>query len=530
MRLFLDTLVRWIIAAGLYLGAIGYFSVLARTPSPSAQLEPVAVAIVAGAIIVVSAFAFRGIYQPLCVALCLSLAICAYYDVGGTLDFGWKPLNALATIVLVLAILLMTIHLIIRTHRFLSYLTCSFNPEEVERHLADLVSPDLAKKSLAVQTIADYLGLGIAGAENLPFTRSAPDELEIHADLIKKIWDARQAALEDCPSQKRLLRDLGKYMKESFARLARWDPTPERGPESFKTSPPANTDSLPQSATPSEASQLIEAMLPRITETLHEAARIINEAPAGSLVVDCEEPVGELLAQLLLQAYQVDLSFRFESSDIKRPVSLSDASVWRLSDGGFLTIDHLFEQAGAFLRDALVKLNLLAEEVHFEPNFGDPPPMTPDEYLVTMLPHVERALESFAEIMNQSPTGLITVAEEPRLCRLFAKLHAQALETGLELRVKRAETLGLAEESSARRATSSSSKGKRFGVTKDKMPHLRKAASPPLPSSILGWAQKYRHMRIAGTRIPLIREDLSKSEKAHSSDDPTLTSIKQAQF
>ena len=87
-------------------------------------------------------------------------------------------------------------------------------------------------------------------------------------------------------------------------------------------------------------------------------------------------------------------------------------------------------------------------------------------------------------------------AEEARLCRIFAHVHAEALETGLELRLQRAESL------------ESTNRPKKEEVS---VPHLRKAASPPLPAPFLSWAAKYRCMRIAGTRFPLIHGETGKA-------------------
>jgi len=42
----------------------------------------------------------------------------------------------------------------------------------------------------------------------------------------------------------------------------------------------------------------------------------------------------------------------------------------------------------------------------------------------------------------------------------------------------------------------------------------------------LGWAEKYRCMRIAGTRFPLIHLGPEKSESADRPDDPHITSVK----
>jgi hypothetical protein len=162
------------------------------------------------------------------------------------------------------------------------------------------------------------------------------------------------------------------------------------------------------------------------------------------------------------------------------------------------------EVGGKFVKDALVDLNLLAEEVQVEATPEGLPFMSPDEFLVVMLPHVENAVRQFWEITIQSPDCLIQIAEEPRICRIFAKLHAQALETGLELRLRRAEGLGLLGKWKERELTS---------------PHLRKAASPPLPSSLMGWAEKYRYMRVAGTRFPLIREGPPTPESPDYLDD-----------
>jgi len=138
--------------------------------------------------------------------------------------------------------------------------------------------------------------------------------------------------------------------------------------------------------------------------------------------------------------------------------------------------------------------------------------MSPDDFLVAILPSVKEALRQFVEITNQTPDGLVLVAEEPSVCRIFATLHAEALETGLMLRLKALPPPPLEEE--------------RSGVRGILTPRLRKAASPPLPAPFLGWAAKYRCMKIAGTRFPLLHEEPeSPSTSTHGSDQP-ITSVK----
>jgi hypothetical protein len=527
MRLFLATLVHWVITAGLILGAIAFFSMPANASWSAVQIESVAAAIVFGAMIIASAIALQENVRWVILlfgAICLSLGLCAFYQIQETIDFGPDLMSALTTYVLVLALWFMIFNVVSRTYRLMTILTFWLNPEEIHKCVADLDSPNLSKKRFAVQTLSDYLGRGFAGAESWPFSRSGREELELHAAVIKRIWDAKQAAVAECPSEQWLLGQLGKKMKEGFGQLSRRPPTVHPDPKPFESSTlTSQAGSIPQSLPALESWRLVEDMQPRIAETLGEAARIINEAQAGSLIVDCEEPVGELLAQLFLEAYQVALSLRLESLKIKLPGSFVEAPVWKLSDGGFLTVVPLIEGAADFLKDALMDLNLLAEEVRVEPAPEDLPCMASDEYLLHMLPHVESVLEQFVEITNQSPNGLILVDEEPGLCRLFAKLHAQSLETGLELRVRRAEALGLARPSKAPAADSpfATIRG-RWEKKHIQTPSLRKAASPPLPPSMLGWAQKYRHMRIAGTRFPLLRKDQDQSLELDSSP----TSIK----
>ena len=155
-------------------------------------------------------------------------------------------------------------------------------------------------------------------------------------------------------------------------------------------------------------------------------------------------------------------------------------------------------------------LNLIAEEVRADPTGEDLPFMSPDEFVIAMRPQVEQAFRQFIEIANQTPTGLVLVAEEASLCRIFAQLHAQALETGLELRLRRSESLATTKMAKEKPTTA---------------PHLRKAASPALPAPFLSWAAKYRCMRIAGTRFPLIRGKKGEAAKFDFSDDPPITSI-----
>src|SRR5260370_42471579 len=110
---------------------------------------------------------------------------------------------------------------------------------------------------------------------------------------------------------------------------------------------------------------------------------------------------------------------------------------------------------------------------------------------------------------------MILVAEEPSVCRIFATLHAQALEMGLKLRLQRVPPSPLGGEASGARGTGT--------------PPLRKAASPPLRSPFLGCAAKYRCMKIAGPRFPLLhqdRPDRSASTAGDDSTEPPISSVK----
>jgi hypothetical protein len=468
MRLLLDTFVRWLITAGLFLGAIAYF----RAPE--------------------------------------------------TIDLGSRTLNAGMAAVIAAAIVAITALAVEGTDRCIFLLSCC-DPDYVKKCLRDLDSPTLWRKRLAVRTLADYLGgnIGIIS----PFGRFGGCdliELEAHAGIIKELWAAKQAMVVECPSQPWLLQRLARNMKDSFWRLAqcRIDWMISRFAESFRPSadiPGADVDSvsasseplsLPGPLPPLEPERLIEAMEARTTKTLQESAQVLNDAPAGILIVDSEEPVGELLAQLFLEAYQVELLLRMGST---QPNPSEIFSTDRGPLQSFRFFGELVERAGNALKDALTDLNLLAEEVRAQPSSEDLPFMSPDEYVAAMRLHVEEAFKQFVEITNQTPTGRLLVAEEAGLCRIFAKLHAKALETGLELRLQRAENLKTAGQLLEKTASA---------------PHLRKAASPPLPAPFLSWAAKYRCMRVAGTRFPLIRGEMREAVKSDFPDEPPITSVK----
>jgi len=465
MRLFIDTFVRWLIAAGLYLAAIAYFG------APKA------------------------------------------------IDFvSWLPNTGVAAII-VAAMVVMSAVALEGANRCLILLSCWCDPQLIQEWIKDLDSPSLWRKRRALRTVTDYLGgnTGVIG----PFAWCGSAELEAHVAIVKNLWAARQAVVADCPTQGRLLRQLGRNMKESFWRLAqcRVDWMVTRIPEYFRQSadvPDAERQGrpaglldeplpLPEALPPLEPNRLIEAMEARITNALQKAAQVLNDAPAGTLIVDSEEPVGEQLAQLFLEAYQVELLLRMGSLQVD-PSELFSAGRGTLKS--FRLFEEMVERAGDAVKNALMDLNLVAEEIRAEPASEDLPFMSPDEFIVAMRPHVEQAFKQFVEITNQTPTGLILVAEEAGLCRIFAQLHAEALETGLELRMQRAESLYPT------------------GQPKEKAipaPHLRKAASPPLPAPYLSWAAKYRCMRIAGTRFPLRHGE---PRKPDFPNEPPITSVK----
>ncbi len=468
MRLFIDTFVRWLITAGLYLAAIAYFG------APKA------------------------------------------------IDFvSWLPNTGVAAIIGT-AMLVMSAVALEGTNRCLILLSCWCDPQLIQKWIDDLDSPSLWRKRHALRTLTDYLGgnTGVIG----PFAWCGAAELEAHVAIVKNLWAARQAVVADCPSQGPLLQRLGRNMKESFWRLAQFriDWMVTGLPEYFRQSadvPDADTQglpaalfeeslSLPETLPPVEPSRLIEAMEARITDTLQKAAQVLNDAPTGTLIVDSEEPVGELLAQLFLEAYQVELLLRMGSVQVN-PSEMFSTNRGSLKRG-FQLFEEMVERAGDAVKDALMDLNLVAEEVHAEPTSEDLPFMSPDEFIVAMRPHVEHAFKQFVEITNQTPTGLILVAEEAGLCRIFAKLHAQALETGLELRLRRAESLRPTGQPREKAATA---------------PNLRKAASPPLPAPYLSWAAKYRCMRIAGTRFPLLHGE-RRAQRPDFPGDPPITSVK----
>jgi hypothetical protein len=514
MRLLVDTSVRWLIAGGLYVGAISYFRVPAATHLESIYIDLVATALVIGPMLVVSAIALEGSilwFASLIIAASMSFAFCAYHQISGNIDFGSETINIGATIVVVSALLLITSHVFARTHRFLLLLNCWCDPDQLKTWIADLESADLRRKQLAVRTMADYLGRPLAVFEDWSFTGYGAVELDSQATILKKLWEAKQAMMAECPSQGPLLEQLGRRMKESYWRLIQcrldWLVTQiseyfqgsEASPDASQASETAEPLSLP----PLEPERLIESMLDRITKSLQRIAQILNDAPAGSLIVDSESPVGESLAQLFLEAYQTALLLRIEGPGISRPASPSQPDVWSLDTRGhqhlrsaFQLFGQVVKRAGNEVRQTLMDLNLLAEEISAQSTGEDHPFMSQDEFVLAMRPHVEQALKRFADITNQSLTGLILVAEEAVLCRIFVRLHARALETGLELRLRRAENLGFFAKPMEEDVAT---------------PHLRKAASPPLPPPLMGWAEKYRSMKIAGTRFPLLREERRKT-------------------
>jgi hypothetical protein len=343
--------------------------------------------------------------------------------------------------------------------------------------------------------------------------------LEAQVAIVKQLWAARQAMVAECPSQEWLLRRLTRNMKLSFWRLANyridWMISRIRGsldrsdPDvEIEARPSLGSPLLQEHLPPLQLERLIESMEARITETLQKCAQILNDAPCGTLIVNSERPVGELLAQLFLDAYQVEMLLRMGSDQVD-PSDIIAADHWPFK--GFRLFQEMMEKGGNAVKELLTDLNLMAEEVQAEATNAELPFMSPDEFVFAIRPHIYEALKQFVEITNQTPTGLILAAEEASLCRIFARLHAKALETGLELRLRRAESLGGSKPPKEKEIVA---------------PHLRKAASPPLPAPFLSWAAKYRCMRIAGTRFPLVHRERGDAIKSDSPDEPPVTSIK----
>jgi hypothetical protein len=460
MRLLLDTLIRWLITAGMCLGAVAYFR-------------------------------------------------------GSNLDLGFLTLNAAVAGIIAAAVVLMTAVALEGTNRCLILLICWCDPPTLKRWIANLDSPGLREKRLALRTVADYLGarFGVVG----PFDWCQAEEIEAHITIIKKLWAARQAVITECPSQEWLLPKLSRNMKDTFWRIAqcRVDWMLAQIPEYFQknTSGPESPLSLPEQLPPLDSDRLIEAMQSQTTHALQRAAQIVNDAPAGSLIVDSEEAIGEFFAQLFLEAYRVMLLLRMGSSAVD-PLEL-----FSTDRGSFKKVLRDFagmiEKFGEALKDGLIDLNLLEERPPPEQPGAELPCMASEEFVHAMRPQAEMALRQFVEITNQTPDGLILVAEEPSVCRIFATLHAQALETGLRLRLQRIPPSPLGGEASGARGTAT--------------PHLRKAASPALRPPFLGWAAKYRYMKVAGTRFPLLHQDppdRSASTAGDDSTEPPITSVK----
>jgi hypothetical protein len=433
-------------------------------------------------------------------------------------DFGWEPLNFGVIVMIHLAILFMTGNLFYRAFRIFVLLNCWCDPKGAEKWVAEIDSPELWRKRLALRTIADYLGRDAASSD-WPFMWRSAAELEAQVNIVKQLWAARQTLVADCPSQGWLLQRLTRNMKQSFWRLANYriDLMISRIRESLDQSEPdVETEARPSLGSPLmqehlpplQPERLIESMRARITETLQKCAQILNDASSGTLIVDSERPVGELLARLFLEAYQAELLLRM-GADRVDPSEIVAADHWPYK--GFRLFQEMMEKGGHAVQELLTDLNLMAEEVQAEPMNAELPFMSPDEFVFAMRPHVEKAFEEFVELTNQTKTGLILAAEEAGLCRIFAHLHAEALETGLELRLKRAKSL------------EGTSRLKKEEVA---APHLRKAASPPLPSPFLSWAAKYRCMRIAGTRFLSGMRETGEGIKPDSTDKPPITSIK----
>lgn len=433
-------------------------------------------------------------------------------------DFGWEPFNFGAVVMIHLAILFMTGNLFYRAFRIFVLLNCWCDPKGVEKWMVELDSPELWRKRLALRTVADYLGRDAAFGDR-PFVWCSAAELEAQAAIVKQLWAARQAMIAECPSQEWLLQRLAGNMKKSFWRFANYrvDLMISRIRGALDRSdldveaearPSPESPLLQGHLPPLQPERLIESMEARVTETLQKCAQTLNDAPSGTLIVDSERPVGELLAQLFLDAYQVEMLLRM-GSDRVDPSEILAGDHWPFK--GFRLFQEMMKKGGTAVEDLLKDLNLVAEEIEAEPTNAELPFMSPDEFVSAMRPHVEKAFEEFVEVTNQTPTGLILPAEEASLCRIFAHLHAEALETGLELRMHRAENLKGANRPKGEKAT---------------VPHLRKAASPPLPAPFLSWAAKYRCMRIAGTRFPLVHREVGKALKADSSKEPPITSIK----
>ena len=131
MRLFLDTCIRWLIAAGMWLGAISYFG------NPQ------------------------------------------------SIDLGMSLWNSSVAGMIAGAVVLMTAVALEGTIRCLFLLSCVCDPTTLKRWIADLDSHNRMRKRLALRTVADYLGgrFGVVG----PWDWCRPKKIEAHIAVIKKL-------------------------------------------------------------------------------------------------------------------------------------------------------------------------------------------------------------------------------------------------------------------------------------------------------------------------------------------------------
>src|SRR5262249_4703447 len=166
MRLLLDTLIRWLIAVSLLFAAGACFTVPTNANAPLLRVNLSAAAVLIAAMTVFSAFLLEGhsrSHIAFIGAVVTSIGFCAYCGVQGGLDSRLEPTNLAATIIIILTLWFAVFHVIAQTDRLLNLMNCWLDPDGVKNWMTDLDSPDLVKKTFAIQTMADYLGRGYHG-------------------------------------------------------------------------------------------------------------------------------------------------------------------------------------------------------------------------------------------------------------------------------------------------------------------------------------------------------------------------------
>ncbi|MBY0523703.1 MAG: hypothetical protein K2R98_09895 [Gemmataceae bacterium] len=79
---------------------------------------------------------------------------------------------------------------------------------------------------------------------------------------------------------------------------------------------------------PMAPADFIEAMRPRIEETLLKVADAINEAPTGQLLAASEARVTDLILEMALESLQVGLRLRLEATQAGSPTTEMPQGAW----------------------------------------------------------------------------------------------------------------------------------------------------------------------------------------------------------